>query len=253
MRIAIFAVSALQACAPVPTQPPGVSVSETQSARNRARIHAELGSAYYGAGRYAVAIEELQEALKADPAYVPALNQLGLVYLALGQEPQAMAQLERALKIDPNDSSVNNNYGTLLCQRGREKDGLRYLRKVLSDPLYPSPEAAHVNAGICLKNLGDMAQAEASFRKALAMSPSLPQALYQLAELAFERGDLPAARDFITRHAQLTVQDAAALWLAARIESRLGNRNALASYGAQLNRRFPEAPQTRAFNEGDFR
>jgi type IV pilus assembly protein PilF len=250
--VALLGLCVLAACAPVPTKPSEQGMSETHSARNRARIHAELGAAYYGAGRYAVAIEELQEALKADPAYVPAINQLGLVYLALGQEPQAMAQLERALKIDPNDSSVNNNYGMLLCQRGREKDGLRHLRKVLADPLYPLPAAANVNAGICFKNSGDFEQAETTFRKALALSPNQPQALYHLADLAFARGDFAAARDLITRHAQLTDADAEALWLAARIENRLGNRNALASYGAQLNRRFPNAAQTRAFNEGSF-
>lgn len=255
MRIAaifsLFVILICSACVPVATKSTDGG-SEQQKAKNRARIHAELGAAYYSAGRYAIAIDELQEALKSDPSYVAAINQLGLVYLALGQEPQAMAQLERALKIDPNDSSVNNNYGMLLCRRGQHKDGLRHLRKALADPLYQSPETAHVNAGICLKDSGDTVQAESMFRKALALSPNQAEALYQLAELSFTKGDLQSARDYITRHGKAIEPSAEALWLAARVESRLGNRNALATYGAQLNRRFPDAAQTRSFNEGKF-
>lgn len=255
MRIAgilpIIAVLLFAACAPVPDKPAG-GVTEQQKAKNRARIHAELGAAYYSAGRYAVAIEELKEALESDPSYVAAINQLGLVYLAIGQEPQAIAQLERALKIDPNDASVNNNYGMILCSRGQEKEGMLHLRKALADPLYRSPETAHVNAGICLKRTGDAVQAEAMFRKALALSPNQPEALYQLADISFAKGDMQAAREYITRYGKTIEPNVDALWLAARVENRLGNRNALATYGAQLNRRFPEAAQTRAFNEGRF-
>ncbi len=253
MRLAasLFAALLVAACAPTgesvkPTQ------SDQQSARNRARVHAELGAAYYSVGRYDVAITELKEALDADPAYVPALNQLALVHLALGQQPQAMTLLERALKLAPADSSVNNNYGMILCQSGREEQGLKHLRKVLADPLYAAPEIAHVNAGLCFKNSGDLVQAEAMLRRALALSPNQPVALYHLADVAFLKGDLLTARDWITRHTRATQADAEALWLAARIESRLGDRNALAAYGAQLNRRFPDAAQTRAFNEGRF-
>ena len=255
MRIAmifsVFAILICSACVPVATKSSDGG-SEQQKAKNRARIHAELGAAYYSAGRYAIAIDELQEALKSDSSYVAAINQLGLVYLALGQEPQAMAQLERALKIDPNDSSVNNNYGMLLCRRGQHKDGMRHLRKALADPLYQSPETAYVNAGICLKDSGDVVQAESMLRKALALSPNQAEALYQLAELSFAKDDLQSARDYITRHGKAIEPSAEALWLAARVESRLGNRNALATYGAQLNRRFPDAAQTRSFNEGKF-
>ena len=255
MRImAIFSILALlicTACVPVANRS-SEGGSEQQKAKNRARIHAELGAAYYSAGRYSFAIDELKEALKSDPSYIAAINQLGLVYLALGQEPQAMAQLERALKIDPNDSSVNNNYGMLLCRKGQHKDGLSHLRKALADPLYQSPETAHVNAGICLKGSGDSVQAESMFRKALALSPNQAEALYQLAELSFAKGDLASARDFITRHGRAIEHNVEALWLAARVENGLGTRNAQATYGAQLNRRFPDAVQTRSFNEGRF-
>jgi len=56
----------------------------------------------------------------------------------------------------------------------------------------------------------------------------------------------------LTRYMQVSTPSADALWLGARIEQRLGNRTALASYGAQLNNRYPDTAQTKAFNEGRF-
>jgi type IV pilus assembly protein PilF len=122
----------------------------------------------------------------------------------------------------------------------------------LKNPLYQTPENAYTNAGICARIQGDEATAEEWLRKAIALQPNQVQALYQLADISFKRGELPAARALLTRHLQLSTQSAEALWLGARIENRSGDRNALASYGTQLNNRFPGAAQTRAFNEGRF-
>ena len=69
---------------------------------------------------------------------------------------------------------------------------------------------------------------------------------------SFRRGELKTARSLLTRHLRLVQPSADALWLGARIESRLGDSTALASYGTQLKNRYPNAAQTRAFNEGKF-
>jgi type IV pilus assembly protein PilF len=250
-RILLLAMAALVvACAQ-----PGTSANQQpqrQDALRRAQIHTELGAAYYEAGQYAVAIEELEEALAADPNYVPAMNQLGLVHLTLGQDSKAQQRFERALRLSPDDPSVNNNYGMFLCQRGRERDAMRHFAKALENPLYQTPEVVYVNAGLCARNKGDDVKAEESLRRALSIAPDQPQALFNLADISYRKPDILAARAFVTRFHQVSIPNAESLWLAARIENKLGDRNALASYGAQLNRRFPDAPQTRAFNEGNW-
>lgn len=239
-------------CGCVSSPPRSATGEPKTSAEDRARIHTELGAAYYGIGQMAVAIEELKEAINADPGYAPAHSQLGLVYMALKDDRLAQQSFERALKLDPNDSSANNNYGMFLCQRKREKEAMKYFSVALKNPLYSTPENAYTNAGICARLQADDVKAEELLRKALALQPDQPQALYQLADIAYKRGDLPAARSLLTRHMQVATPTAEALWLGARIEQRLGNRTALASYGAQLNNRYPDAAQTRAFNEGRF-
>ena len=248
---AFFCLSLLLgACAQSPTV--NETSAELSPDRNRARVHTELASAYYPAGQYNVALEELRIALDADKNYLPAVNQLGLIYLSLGQMDDAQRELKRAVRIDPNDPSVNNNYGMLLCTMGDSAGAMRYFDKALRNPLYRSPEFAYLNAGVCLKKEGNYLQAEQFLRRALALAPDQPQALYQMADLEFTNGNLDSAKAYITRHLQVVVSGPDALWLAARIEKKLGDNVAIESYGAQLNRRFPGSEQTRAFNEGRF-
>jgi type IV pilus assembly protein PilF len=252
-RLILAAVLGLVvACAQSPKSEPDARAALQRDALARAQIHTELAAAYYGTGQYAVSLEELEKALSADPRYVPALNQLGLVYMALGKQREAQIQFKKALRLDPNDSAVNNNYGMLLCRRGRDQEAIQYFNRALQNPLYRSPEVAYVNAGLCARSKADNLRAEEFMRKARQLAPDQPQALYVLAEIAFDKGEVREARTLITRHLQVTSPAPESLWLAARIENRLGDTNALASYGAQLNRRFPNAPQTRLYNEGSF-
>ncbi|HWQ37656.1 MAG TPA: type IV pilus biogenesis/stability protein PilW [Burkholderiales bacterium] len=247
---------ALAACLLVAACAQGPRASDRQATQRetlqRAQIHTELAAAYYQTGQYAVSLEEIEKALSADPEFVPALNQLGLVYLALGKEREAQAQFQKALRLDPNDSALNNNYGMLLCRRGRDREAMRYFEKALSNPLYQTPEVAYVNAGLCARSQGDLARAEEFMRKARALAPDQPQALFVLADINLGRGNAREARELIMRHLRVVNPGPDSLWLAARIEHRLGDQNALAAYGAQLNRRFPDALQTRLFNEGKF-
>lgn len=233
-----------------------VNKSETgeprNAAENRARIHTELGMAYYGAGQMPVAVQELKEAISADPGFAPAHAQLGLVYMTLNEDVLAQQSFERALKIDPTDSAANNNYGLFLCQRKREKEAMKYFATALKNPLYATPENAYTNSGVCARLQGDDVKAEELLRKALALQPNQPQALYHLADIAFKRNDFATARTLLNRNMQVSTPSVDALWLGVRIEQQLGNRSALASFGAQLNNRYPGAPQTKAFNEGRF-
>ena len=222
------------------------------AAENRARIHTELGAAYYGAGQMPVAVQELKEAISADPNYGPAHGQLGLVYMTLKEDALAQQSFERALKIDPNDSSANNNFGLFLCQRKHEKEAMKYFAAALKNPLYATPENAYTNAGVCSRMQGDDVKAEEWLRKALALQPDQSQALYQLADITFKRNELINARTLLNRHMQVSTPSADALWLGARIEQRLGNRTAMSSYGVQLNNRYPGAAQTKSYNEGRF-
>jgi len=232
-------------------QPPANPTPTPASPQERARIHTELGAGYYGIGKYGVALQELKEAVDADPSYVPARNTLAVVYLALKEDDKARKEFEQALRIDPKDPEVNNNYGLFLCERKREKESIKYFMMAVRDPLYGRVEDAYVNAGICSRRAGDDASAADFFQRALKLKPDDARALINLAQLDYARGNLPQAKANLTRYMQLVAApDAATLLFGARLSARLGDRNAMASYGSQLRTRFPGSPETRAFDEG---
>ncbi len=252
IRVLFLCIAAILAACAQTSEDDG-EINDEQTLNNRARVHTELANANYLAGQYNVALEEVNVALDAVDDYIPVVNQLGLIYIALGQTEEAEKHLKRAIKLDPDNPSVSNNFGYLLCSMGDQAEAMRYFEKALSDPLYRTPESAYVNAGICVKNTGDYARARQFLGRALALSPDQPLALYQMADLSYLTRDYQNARRYVTGHLQVVEAGPDALWLAARIESQLGDTVALDSYGAQLNRRFPGSAQARAFNAGRFR
>ena len=171
----------------------------------------------------------------------------------LKEDDQAESDFSQAIKIDPPARRTKNNYGLFLCQRGRQKEGIRQLLDALKNPLYATPDVAYKNAGLCARNAGDTKSAEEYFLRALKLNPNQPQALYNLAEINYQRDDYAAAKQYIEPlldgHRACRTRGAVA---GARIERKLGDRTALVNYGLQLRRRFPSAPETKAFLEGRF-
>lgn len=253
--LAGIVVLALAGCAAAPRTAPKDTPAEATmgSALDRARIHTELGVSYYEAGRLAVALEELDEAIRADRTYAPAWNARALVYMDLKNDAKAEADFKQALRVDPANSQTKNNYGLFLCQRGQGKEGIRYFLDAVRNPLYATPEVAYKNAGLCARAMRDPAAAEEYFGRALQLDPQQLQSLYAMADMSFARGDAQRAKGFMDRYMRaITAPGPEALWLGARIERQAGDGVALRSYADQLRRNFPGAPETRALNEGRF-
>ncbi len=232
---------------------PETSIKPTPSdVATRARVHTELASGYYELGSYGVAIDEANEALKADPNYTAAYNVLGLIYMELRDDPTAETNFQRALRLSPLDSDSNNNYGWFLCQRKREQESLKYFLAALRNPLYTSPDRSWVNAGICSRQAGDIAAATDYFQRALKARPGQPQALFNLADMAYKRNDNPEAKAYLSQLQRNATPTAEMLWLALRVERKLGDRNAEASLGFQLRKNFPDSREARALLAGQY-
>ncbi len=231
-------------------KPKMATSSVDEAIRDRARVHTELASGYYELANMAVALDEVREALHADPNYGPAYNIAGLIYAELKEDKTAQENFQRALRINPLDSDANNNYGRFLCDRKREDESIRYFLAALRNPLYQNPDRSYVNAGMCSRRRGNSAAAEDYFQKALKARPNQPQALYQLAEMAYASGAYGPAKEYLDRFGQLANANAEVLWLALRVERKLGDRAAAASYGTQLTKNYPESKEARALLAG---
>lgn len=232
-----------------------VSQSETQSrpvtdtggadARRRAEVHTGLAGEYYARGNYAVALEEVRMALRDDPKYFPAYNMQGLVYMELREDEQARESFDRALSLSPDNPEVLNNFGWFLCLRNDTDRGLAMMERAAADTLYASPEKAFLSAGLCLRRAGRKAEAEDRLRRAVLIRPDLIGALYNLAELTFERGNARDAEIYLLRYMRLAQPSLEALVLGVRIARAKGDKVAEDSFMQQLRRRFGDAPQLR--------
>lgn len=248
----------LSGCATHPSDDSGLTAvsapttGDESADRLRARIHTELAANYFEIGNVAVALEEVKEALRADQNYGPAHNVAGLVYAQLKEDRLAEESFQRALRINPADPDAHHNYGMFLCQRKQEREAIRHFMMAVRNPLYPTPDRSYINAGVCARRSGDAAGATEFFLLALKLRPTQPQALYQMADLSYARGDYGEAKNYLNRLTQTAVSTAETLWLGVRVERRLGDRNSEASYALQLRNKFPNSSEARALLAGQY-
>jgi len=95
-------------------------------------------------------------------------NLLGFVHLRQGQYQAAVKHFERALKLNPLYAYAENNLGLALF-RGGAAAALRHFERAIERD--PECFQAHLNAGIVLEQLGDSEGALASWRRAAELVP----------------------------------------------------------------------------------
>jgi len=242
----------LQACVSqttVETKP--ADIAGATDASQRAQIRTALASEYFQRRQYAIAIEEAETAIKILPAYAPGHSMLGIIYMEIGEDTKARTSFEQALRLAPNDPDVLNNVGWFECQKGDVQRSVGFFQQAIKTPLYATPHRALYNLGICSRKMGRVADAEQYFRQALQIQPQLQQAMLHLADLTFQAGRYKEAGNFMGQYSRLqSTPDADALLLGVRIARALGDKANADSYLLQLERRFPEAPQTRQARGG---
>lgn len=230
------------------------SVSGDDKADNqrRARIRLQLASEYYQQGQMNVALDEVKLALQADSELSDAYSMAGLIYMDLGETRLAEENLMRALRLTPNDPDLSNNYGWFLCQNGRAAQSIAYFEAAIRNKSYQSPAKALNNAGTCSLTLKDSVAADRYFNEAFRYDPGSPTTNTNLSRINFERGDFERARFYITRVTKADVLTAEVLWLAIKVERKMGDRAAEASFVTQLRRRYPNSNEFAAYQRGAF-
>jgi type IV pilus assembly protein PilF len=231
----------------------GMSASTDQTdSQRRARIRLQLAVGYYQQHQNEIALNEIRRALEADPSLADAYSMRGLIYMNMGENRLAEEDLLKALKLQPNNPDFSNNYGWLLCQTGRERDAIGYFEAAFKNRNYDSPSKALNNAGVCSLKIKDKSAAQRYFLQAFQHDPSSPATSAHLARLYYDQRDYQRAQFYASRAVKSETAGPDVLWLAIRIERKLGNRSAEASLAGQLRRRYPASPEYAAFERGVF-
>jgi type IV pilus assembly protein PilF len=109
---------------------------------------------------------------------------------------------------------------------------------------------AFVNAGVCARSAGNVLDADRYFNRALAIRPNMPEALLQLGNDAFDRGDAGEARDIVQRYLAVNAPSADILWLGFRAQRKLGDSVAAAVYARRIQTEFPNSEQAQNMRNG---
>jgi type IV pilus assembly protein PilF len=201
-----------------------VTASDEPEAQRRARARMELASAYFGQNQMTTALDQVKLAIAADPNYGEAFNLRGLIYANLGDNAGG-----GELQAGAADQSAR-----------RRHDAQLRLLPLPAEALSRVERAVRAGArGAALRRRGpDPADAGRLPRlrrparrgrdgadKAYELDPTSPFTATNLAEVLYRARRL-RARAASTSAASIalpTVSNAQTLWLAARIEHKLGN------------------------------
>ncbi len=205
----------------------------------------QLGIEYINRKKWGYAKERLDAALELDPNNSHANNAMGLLMWKLKELDKAEEFLTKATELDPKDASAQNNLGVLLCQQGKLDDAVERFQLALSNPMYETPAQANLNAGLCLMKKHDTKNAAKFFRAALKENRNLPRALSAMAKISFEKKKYLTTRAFLQRYFEVGKDTPEILYIAVKVEEKLGGRDAHASYRIRLKGKFPDSKEAK--------
>lgn len=229
------------------------SSTDPKDVERRARVRLELAGLYFGRGQLPIALEEVKRALAARPDLPEAYGLRGLILAGMGELPEAEASFKRALQLGPRSGDTMHNYAWFLCQQQRYAEADAQFMQALAQPQYREAVRTLLAQGVCQANAGRWVDAERTLSRSYELDPSSPVTAFNLSTVLLQRGELDRARFYVARINAIPDQSTAqSLWLATRIERRLGNAAAVQDLGRQLRDRFPQSTEALQFERGRF-
>jgi len=224
---------------------------QTEKAHDAAVYNVQLGLAYMNQGELERAKDKLDRALEQDSGSADVHSARATLFARLNQKDKADEEFRAALRLAPHDPRMVNNYAVYLCQNGHYDEGVKRFLEVAHNALYPTPEAAYTNAGVCLRAAKRDDEARVNFLRALQLKPNFDEAEFQLANLQFEHGEFAPARAGIDSYIGTYNATPDLLLLGVRIARAQGDRLGAQRYARKLQLDFPGTDQARALAQLD--
>jgi type IV pilus assembly protein PilF len=209
-----------------------------------AKYNIQLGTAYLQQGNYALAREKLERSLKQNPKDADVHTSLGLLYDRTGDSKLADQHFREALRLAPNKPDVSNNYAIYLCKNGRADEGVERFMAVAASKYYRTPEVALTNAGVCLRAVKRLDEAQQKFAGAIKARPNYTEATVQLATLYLERERFAEARAVIDTYVGAFKPDPNVLMIGVTVARATKDRMGEEKFCRTLRMEFPDAAKT---------
>ena len=158
----------------------GICVQVLQAAPGQPQALHLLGMTAWQNGYRDLAVELLRRAVRSDPHFAVAQNDLGNLLAQQGLVSEAAACYRQAIAEAPEMAEAHNNLGNILHMTGSHQDAAASYRTAVS--LRPAYAEAYRNMSSALRQLGMLDEAVAALRAALAADPAFTPATAQLAQ-----------------------------------------------------------------------
>lgn len=159
--------------------------------------HFSLGNLHAIRGDAGAAEKAYRTAIKQDPRFLPAYNNLAHFYFQTGRKVDAEASFREAIRQVPGEGNLYYSLALLLTELKRPQEALSLLAKAAD--LLPQEVRIHYNYGLLLQRLKQPVQAEVSLEKALSLAPTNKRVLQALAALYQQQGSTEKLKALIKR------------------------------------------------------
>ena len=186
-----------------------ICVKVLQVAPDQPRALHLLGMAALQEGHPGEAVELLRRAVRSDPHFAMASNDLGNLLALQGMLAEAAASYRQAIEEAPDSAEAHNNLGNLLQMTVALEEAVASYRTAVN--LRPGYAEAYRNLGSALRRLGRPEEAVTALRTAIEIDPQFTAALSQLTRLSQELCDWTQLDELTARLIEIVESGSAAV------------------------------------------
>ena len=217
----------------------------TRTCGPSAPLFLALGQAQLLAQNPADAVATLERIRTDDAEYVPSLKVKARALYLLHRDPEAEETLKRAAARAPRDAEIPYHLARIYYQQGRHTEAAETFRRAIT--LDPRAYRAWDNLGLALEALGDVAQAQQHYLKAIALvhkdHPQYDVVYANFADLLIKIGNFQRAFDLAAEAAERNPDEPRNFFLAGKALVRLDRSDLSVRWFEQaiaLNADYPE-------------
>lgn len=213
------------------------------------KVRTQLAAEHIRSGDLDSAKRALDQALSVDSRDATANMMMGILLQQEGSKPnleKAEHYFNRAISSEPDNAQAHNNYGTYLYQMERYNDAVEQFRIAGATLGYDQRYQALENLGRIYLKLGDVANAEKTFKQALLANRDSYISMLELAEIFYLQQQIPAATQMYEQYVRTVGQKnqgARALWIGVRVARANADKMGMQVLVNQLRALFPESPE----------
>ncbi|TVT80785.1 type IV pilus biogenesis/stability protein PilW [Acinetobacter colistiniresistens] len=213
------------------------------------QVRTQLAAEYIRSRDLDAAKRSLDQALKADSRDANANMMMGILLQQEGNASnmeKAEAYFKRAISSEPDNAQARNNYGTYLYQQQRYNEAIEQFTRAGATLGYDQRFQSLENLGRIYLKLGDVANAEKSFKQALQANRNATISMLELAEIFYlqqNNRDASQLYEQYVRNVGQNNQGARALWIGLRIARANADQLGMQVLVNQLRALFPDSPE----------